>query len=123
MPSNVSGHIYRHAGRRGPVWRAKYRLPDGRQVHKTIGPVWTERGRPRAGYFTKRGAEAWLRDVLDQARAGVLPGMVRTGVTFADAAGEYLRYLEHDLDRKPSPAGADISGFAAGAAAGDPPGR
>jgi hypothetical protein len=98
----ISGHVYRHDGVRGAVWRAKYRLPDGRQVHKTIGPVWSERGRPRAGYFTKRTAEAWLREVLEQARAGVLPGMVRTGVSFADAAGEYLRYIEHDLDRKPS---------------------
>jgi hypothetical protein len=102
MQQNVSGHVYRHEGIRGPVWRAKYRLPDGRQVHRTIGQVWTDRGRPRAGYFTKRTAEAWLREVLDQARAGVLPGMVRTGVSFADAAGEYLRYVEHDLDRKPS---------------------
>ena len=101
----ISGHVYRHEGARGDVWRAKYRLPDGRQVHKTIGPVWTERGRPRAGYFTKRGAEAWLRETLDQARAGVLPGMVRTGVSFADACAEYLRYVEHDLDRKPSTLG------------------
>lgn len=101
----ISGHVYRHEGARGPVWRAKYRLPDGRQVHKTIGPVWTERGRPRAGSYTKRGAEAWLREVLEQARAGVLPGMVRTGVTFADACNEYLRYVEHDLDRKPSTLG------------------
>ena len=98
----ISGHVYRFEGARGPVWRAKYRLPDGRQVQRTIGPAWTERGRPRAGYFTKRTAEAWLRDVLDQARAGTLPGMVRTGVTFADACAEYLRYVEHDRDRKPS---------------------
>jgi len=105
MQSSISGHLYRHEGARGPVCRAKYRLPDGRQVHKTIGPVWTERGRPRAGYFTKRGAEAWLRAVLQQARAGVLPGMVRTGVTFADACSEYLRYVEYDLDRKPSTLG------------------
>jgi integrase len=28
--------------------------------------------------------------------------MVRTGVTFADACDEYLRYVEVDLDRKPS---------------------
>jgi integrase len=105
MQSHISGHVYRHEGARGPVWRAKYRLPDGRQVHKTIGPVWTERGRHRAGWYTKRGAEAWLREVLEQARAGVLPGMVRTGVTFADACSEYLRYVEHDLDRKPSTLG------------------
>ena len=101
----ISGHVYRHEGARGPVWRAKYRLPDGRQVHRTIGPAWTERGRPRAGWFTKRTAEAWLRDVLHQAHAGTLPGMVRTGVTFADACAEYLRYVEHDLDRKPSTVG------------------
>src|SRR5919202_6075017 len=98
----VSGHVYRWEGKRRPVWRAKYRLPDGRQVKRTIGPAWTERGRPPAGYFTKRTAEAWLREVLDRARAGTLPGMVRTGVTFADACEEWLRYMEHDLDRKPS---------------------
>ena len=60
------------------------------------------RGRPPAGYFTKRLAEEWLRSVLDQARRGTLPGMVRTGATFADAAAEYLRYVEHDRGRKPS---------------------
>ena len=51
------------------VWYAKYRLPDGRQVQRKIGPAWPERGRPPAGHFTKRQAEDWLRDVLDQARA------------------------------------------------------
>jgi hypothetical protein len=71
-------------------------------VQKTIGRVWTERGRPRAGYFTKRTAQAWLRDVLEQAERGVLPGMVRTRHTFADAADEYLRYLTDDRQRKPS---------------------
>src|ERR687884_305764 len=98
----VSGYVYRFEGKRRPTWRAKYRLPDGRQVKKTIGPACTERGRPPAGYYTKRTAEAWLRDVLAEARAGPLPGMVRTGVTFAEACEEYLRYVEIDLDRKPS---------------------
>jgi integrase len=98
----VSGFVFRFEGKRRPVWRAKYRLPDGRQVKKTIGPAWTERGRPAAGYYTKRTAQAWLDDVLAHARAGTLPGMVRTGATFADACDEYLRYVEFDLDRKPS---------------------
>jgi integrase len=97
-----TGHVYRVDRARGPVWYAKYRLPDGRQVQKKIGPVWTERGRPAAGYLTKRLAEDWLRETLDQARRGTLPGMVRTGATFADAAAEYLRYVEHDRERKPS---------------------
>jgi hypothetical protein len=98
----ISGHVFRVDLKRRSVWRAKYRLPDGRQVQRTIGRVWTERGRPPEGYFTKRTAQAWLRDVLDQAERGVLPGMVRTGRTFADAAEEYLRYLADDRQRKPS---------------------
>src|SRR3954471_4493528 len=101
----ASGHVFRVERKRGPVWYAKYRLGDGRQVQRKIGPAWSERGRPPAGYVTKRTAEAWLREVLDQARRGTLPGMLRTGATFADAAAEYLRYVEHDRGRKPSTVG------------------
>jgi integrase len=97
-----SGHVFRAERKRGPVWYAKYRLPDGRQVQRKLGPAWTERGRPPAGFFTKRLAEDWLREVLEQARRGTLPGMVRTGATFADAAAEFLRYAEHDRALKPS---------------------
>jgi integrase len=97
-----TGHVFRREGPRGPVWYAKYRLPDGRQVKRKIGPAWTDRGRPPAGYVTKRTAEAWLRDVLDQARRGTLPGHFQSGVTFADAAAEWLRFVEHDRRRKPS---------------------
>ncbi len=87
----VSGHVFRVVRRSGPVWYAKYRLPDGRQVQRKIGPAWTGRGRPAAGFFTKRTAEDWLREALDQARAGVLAEQTRTGVTFAQAAREWLR--------------------------------
>lgn len=97
-----SGHVFRVDRKRGPVWYAKYRLPDGRQVQRKLGPAWSERGRPPAGYFTKRLAEDWLRDLLGEARRGTLPGLVRTGATVADAAAEYLRYIEHDRQRKPS---------------------
>ena len=76
--------------------RAKYRLLDGRQVQRTIGPAWTARGRPPRGFYTRRTAEAWLRDILGHARLGTLPGMVRTGQTFALVAEEYLDYLAHD---------------------------
>ena len=97
-----SGHVFRVERARGPVWYAKYRLPGGRQVQKKLGPAWTERGRPPAGYFTKRLAEDWLRDVLVSARRGTLAGQVETGATFADAAAEWLRYVELDRQRKPS---------------------
>jgi hypothetical protein len=98
----ATGHVYRRDGRRRSTWYAKYRLPDGRQVRKRIGPAWTERGRPPAGHYTTRTAGAWLRAVLDEARRGTLPGLVRTGATFADAAAEFLRYVEHDRSIKPS---------------------
>ena len=41
----ISGHVFRFEGKRGPVWRAKYRLPDGRQVQRRIGPAWTAAGK------------------------------------------------------------------------------
>jgi integrase len=97
-----TGHVFRVERKRGPQWYAKYRLPDGRQVQRRLGPAWTERGRPPAGHFTKRLAEAWLRSTLDDARRGTLPGMVRTGASFADAAAEYLRYIGEDRARKAS---------------------
>src|SRR5436853_6280103 len=97
-----TGHVFRVERARGPAWYMKYRLPDGRQVQKKLGPAWTERGRPPSGYFTKRLAEDALRRTLDEARRGTLAGTVRTGATFADAAAEYLRYIEQDRGRKPS---------------------
>jgi hypothetical protein len=89
-----------------------------------LGPAWTGRGRPPAGYFTKRLAEDWLRNTLDEIRFGAgsatsrpledRPGEplaaqrgtastnVRSGATFADAAVEYLRFAEQDRGCKPS---------------------
>jgi hypothetical protein len=58
--------VFRVDRKRGPQWYAKYRLPDGRQVQRRLGPAWTDRGRPAAGYFTKRLAEEWLRKTLDE---------------------------------------------------------
>jgi integrase len=102
-----SGHVFRVDRARGPVWYAKYRLPDGRQVQRKVGPAWTERGRPAAGYFTKRTAEAWLRDLLDEARrsASAGPGEQPIAATFAHAAAEWLRFIEEDRRRKPSTVG------------------
>ncbi|HTU30140.1 MAG TPA: hypothetical protein VMF07_12215 [Solirubrobacteraceae bacterium] len=97
-----TGHVFRVERVRGPAWYAKYRLPDGRQVQRKLGPAWTDRGRRANGYFTRRTAEDWLARTLEQARRGELPGMVRTGATFADACDEFLRYVAEDRQRKPS---------------------
>jgi integrase len=88
----VSGHVRRYDGKRGATWYAKYRLPDGRQVQKRLGPVWTGKGRPPDGYFTERTAKAALDATLTDARRGTLPGLVRTGATFNDAAEEWYHH-------------------------------
>lgn len=98
----VSGHVFRVERKQGPVWYAKYRLPDGRQVQKKLGPAWTQRGRPPVGHLTKHTAQAWLDGTLATARRGELGGMVRTGTTFSEAAEEWLRYVEHERACKPS---------------------
>ena len=94
----ISGHVFKREGKRGAVWYAKYRLPDGRQVQTRIGPHWSDRKqKPPAGNHTKATAQAWLDDTLAKARRGDLPGMVRTGATFAVACDDWLDYKR---DRK-----------------------
>jgi integrase len=81
----------------------KYRLPDGRQVQSRVGPVWTsKREEPPPGYFSKRTAQAVLDETLAKARRGELGGVARTRATFAEAADEWLRYVDHDRERKHS---------------------
>ena len=118
-PRRPTGHVFRLERVRGSSWWAKYRLPDGTQVKRKIGPVWEGRGRPPTGFFTKRLAEAWLRDTLDDVyrawssgRAGLstrdrrpgatlgAPGSL--GVTFAQAAAEFLRFSAEERECKPS---------------------
>ena len=98
----VSGHVYLREGKRNAVYYLRYRLPDGRHVKRRLGFAWTERGRAPAGYFTRRMAEEHLQAILTDARRGTLAGMRTTGAKFADASAEWLRYVEHDRDVKPS---------------------
>ena len=98
----VSGHVVLRNGPRGPVYYLKYRLPDGRQVKRRLGPAWNGRGRPTSGHYTRRTAQEALQEVLADARRGTLAGMETVNASFADAAAEWLRYVEHDRDVKPS---------------------
>jgi integrase len=98
----ISGHVFKRKGKRGVVWYAKFRLPDGRQQKKRLGLAWTEKTTPPDGYFTKGKAQAHLDELLRQTRDGSLPGLVQTGKTFADAADEWLAYSENVRDCKPS---------------------
>lgn len=102
-----SGHVYRVERQRGDQWYAKFRLPDGRQVQRRLGPAWSGRGRLAAGYFTKQTAERELRKLLTDADRGTLAGMGKTGATVGDAAAEWLRHREHERGLKP----ATIAGY------------
>ncbi len=102
QPRPISGHVLKRKGKRGSVWYAKYRLPDGRQQQKRLGPAWTEKTAPPEGFFTKASARAYLDELLMQARLGTLPGMVQTGKTFSDASADWLAYCENVRDCKPS---------------------
>jgi hypothetical protein len=97
----ASGFVFRMDRAKGPMWYAKWREPGGRQVKRSIGPAWTGRGRPPAGFFTRRTAETWLRDELRDLDALTAAG-ADLDVTFAQAAREWLRYVEHDRAVKPS---------------------
>lgn len=100
--TNVTGHVELIQRKRGAQFYLKYRLAEGRQVMKRLGPAWSGRGRPPEGHFTRKTAEEALQAILTDARRGQLPGAVKTGATFADAAAEWLRYVEHDRKRRAS---------------------
>src|ERR1700692_1379552 len=101
--TRITGHVLVNRGKRGPVFYSKIRLADGRQVMRRIGPQWTERSRPPAGYFTKKTAEEVLQATLSDARRGTLPdSRARSGHTLGEGCDEWLRYVEHDRQRRPS---------------------
>lgn len=99
----VSGHVKLAKRKRGDIFYLKYRMPSGKQIERRLGPAWTKRSRPPAGYFTRRMAEDALAELLTDVRRGEIPDPGdRSGKTFADAVAEWLRYVEHEKDRRPS---------------------
>src|SRR3954467_4027846 len=97
----VSGHVWRFEGKRRPVWRAKYRLPDGREVKKTLGPAW----RPEAAHRLATSPSAPPK--LGFARPSSKPPREPSPEWSAPAPrsrtrDESLRYIEQDRQRKPS---------------------
>src|SRR5215216_4805865 len=74
----ATGHVYIVRRKHGPQYYMKYRLPDGQQVQKKLGPAWTGKGRPAAGHYTRKTAEEALQAILTDARRGTLD-TVKTG--------------------------------------------
>jgi integrase len=99
----ISGHVFRRKRKSGDRWMAKWRDAEG-QHQVVLGKAWTKRGRPAEGYLTKQGAQRELDAILADARRNRLTSQPRRSstVTFAEAAREWLRYVEHDRKRRPS---------------------
>jgi integrase len=104
----ATGHVVRREGKRGAKFYAKYRLPSGEQKMRLLGPEWSGKGRPADGYLTAKQADDALADTLAKARAGELPEQQEAAqpttapVTFAQAAREYLRFLDEEKQRDPT---------------------
>ena len=99
----VSGHVRLVKGKRGEVFYIAYRTPSGKQVKQKLGPAWKEKGRPPAGYFTKKTAKDKLEKTLTEVRSGEIPDRGdRSGHTFGEACDEWLRYCEYEKQRRPS---------------------
>jgi hypothetical protein len=90
---------------RGDVWYVKYRDETGRQIKQRLGRAYTGKGACPPGSYTRKTARAELDARLTDVRRGVARHE-RTGETFADAAAEWLRWVE-SRGRKPS----TISGY------------
>src|SRR3954453_18688801 len=107
LAPNISGHVHRVKRKKGWVWYVKYRTPDPtspsgrRQVEKALGPEWPHDGPPPPGYFDRRTAQAALDAILTDARRGHVEVM-RTGVTFARLAEDWLVWGEHERGWKHS---------------------
>lgn len=98
----VSGHLQRVRRQSGDRWRVKWRDAAGVEHLRVLGRVWTGKGRPAEGYLTKQEAQRQLDEILVQARR-VGPGARRAvgrGVSFEEAAREWLRYVQHDRRRR-----------------------
>ena len=103
----VSGSVRRVTRRRAAVWYVKYRVPDPtrpgrvRQVEKMLGQEWPDKGPTPPGFYDRRSAQAALEAILTDARRGAIE-LARTGITFEQAAIEWLRWGEHERGWKRS---------------------
>lgn len=73
-----------------------------KQFEKRIGSAWQGRGRPPAGAYTVKMAEAALDALVVDLRRGVGIPTAGTGATFADAAVEWYRWGCNERAWKPA---------------------
>lgn len=98
-PRRVTGHIHVKPRKRGDVIYAKWRDATGQQHQRLLGDLYKGKGRPAAGYLTRKMADDVLREILVD--AGKLIETHRGPiVTLGHACDQWLRSLEHDHGRE-----------------------
>jgi integrase len=95
--ARVTGHLKLVERREGPVWYVKTRVP-GRtpeQTTRRLAPAHLTGGKPPAGTLTRKQAEDALADMLAAERRNVIERVYdhRAGVTFGEAAAEFLAHV------------------------------
>jgi integrase len=85
----ATGHVIVVWRAKGPMWRMKYRLPDGTESAQILGPAWVSRdgrdgwrprrGRPPEDWLTEEAARARLRAFLDEQTERTPPARVMFG--------------------------------------------
>jgi hypothetical protein len=86
-----TGHVVRRHGTRGDVWYAKYRLPDGRQMLRKIGPCVDRAPTPRAELLQQALGRRLAVEAAGRSSPRRASGMVQTGATFARSRGKALK--------------------------------
>jgi integrase len=96
----VGGNVYLRQGRLKATWYVRWRDSNG-EHRKVLGPHWSQKGKPPAGYFREREAKQALQELLVEARAG-RASRLRSGVSFADAAEDWLCHCQGERSLKPT---------------------
>lgn len=91
----VSGHVALVPRKRGSQWYIRWRYND-RPGQRRLGPAWHERGRPPAGWYTRRTADQALQAFLTDLRRGMNVPSQTAAATFEEACAEWLRHCEYD---------------------------
>ncbi|CAN5679520.1 hypothetical protein BH18ACT15_BH18ACT15_14460 [soil metagenome] len=109
---NASGALIVVERDGGPVYYAKWRDSNRRQVKRRLGPSWAERGvegawrkrrgRAHDGFLDEKAAIVEMRRVIDEHEVDLATVRPESEPTFDDAVADWMHRLEHVDGAKPS---------------------
>jgi integrase len=96
----VSGHLVEVRRRKGVVLFAKWRDASGQHQRK-LGPLWEGKGRPPAGFLSRKQARALLDEILVEARRHAERHPVAR-LRFEQVAEDWMDHGRYERGLKPS---------------------